>query len=97
MTSLVAVRGLTKTFTLHIQGGVQLPVLRGVELSVDAGECIVLGDPSGAGKSTLLRTRSSRRACTETSRPPVGSSMKTRRGSVTRLRAICRRWRMPPE
>src|SRR5262249_57983454 len=56
MTSLVAVRGLTKTFTLHIQGGVQLPVLRGVELSVDPGECVVLGDPSGAGKSTLLRT-----------------------------------------
>ena len=56
MTSLIAVRGLTKTFTLHIQGGVQLPVLRGVELSVDAGECVVLGDPSGAGKSTLLRT-----------------------------------------
>jgi hypothetical protein len=23
--------------------------------------------------------------------------MKTRRGPVTRLRAICRRWRMPPE
>ena len=56
MTSLVALRGLTKTFTLHVQGGVQLPVLRGVDLSVDPGECVVLGDPSGAGKSTLLRT-----------------------------------------
>jgi alpha-D-ribose 1-methylphosphonate 5-triphosphate synthase subunit PhnL len=56
VTPLVAVRGLTKTFTLHIQGDVELPVLRGVELSVDAGECVVLGDPSGAGKSTLLRT-----------------------------------------
>src|SRR5690606_28039451 len=47
--------------------------------------------------ATSPRRRSSRRACTETSRPPVGSSMKTRRGWVTRLRAICRRWRMPPE
>ena len=50
--------------------------------------------PSSA---TRPRSRSSSRACTETSRPPVGSSMKTRRGRVTRLRAICRRWRMPPE
>ena len=43
------------------------------------------------------RSRSSRRACTETSRPEVGSSMNTRRGRVTRLRAICRRCCMPPE
>lgn len=50
--------------------------------------------PSSATKA---RIRSSSRACTETSRPPVGSSMKTRRGWVTKLRAICRRWRMPPE
>jgi alpha-D-ribose 1-methylphosphonate 5-triphosphate synthase subunit PhnL len=56
VTPVVEVRGLTKTFTLHIQGGVELSVLRGVELSVDSGECVVLGDPSGAGKSTLLRT-----------------------------------------
>ena len=56
MTSAVAVRGLTKTFTLHTQGGVELPVLRGVELAVDPGECVVLADPSGAGKSTLLRS-----------------------------------------
>ncbi len=40
---------------------------------------------------TSPRTRSSRRACTDTSSPPVGSSMNTRRGSVTRLRAICSR------
>jgi hypothetical protein len=43
------------------------------------------------------RSRSSNRACTETSRPPVGSSMKTRRGRVTRVRAICSRCCMPPE
>jgi alpha-D-ribose 1-methylphosphonate 5-triphosphate synthase subunit PhnL len=49
------IHGLGKTFTLHVQGGVTLPVLREVRLAVHPGECVVLGDPSGAGKSTLLR------------------------------------------
>jgi alpha-D-ribose 1-methylphosphonate 5-triphosphate synthase subunit PhnL len=55
VTPAVAVRRLTKTFTLHMQDGVELPVLRGVDLSVEPGECVVLTDASGAGKSTLLR------------------------------------------
>jgi alpha-D-ribose 1-methylphosphonate 5-triphosphate synthase subunit PhnL len=49
------VEALDKTFTLHLQGGVRIPVLRGEELTVHAGECVVLAGPSGAGKSTLLR------------------------------------------
>jgi alpha-D-ribose 1-methylphosphonate 5-triphosphate synthase subunit PhnL len=47
--------GLGKSFTLHLQGGVTLPVLRGVDLVVGPGECVALSGPSGAGKSTLMR------------------------------------------
>ena len=49
------VRDLDKTFTLHVQGGVELSVLRRVSLRVWPGECVIIDAPSGAGKSTLLR------------------------------------------
>lgn len=52
---MIDIRGLRKTFTLHHQHGAVLPVLGDVNLSVDAGECVVLAGESGAGKSTLIR------------------------------------------
>jgi alpha-D-ribose 1-methylphosphonate 5-triphosphate synthase subunit PhnL len=55
MSPLIDVRGLDKSFRLHNQGGLLIPVLRGLDLAVGAGECVVLAGPSGAGKSTLLR------------------------------------------
>ena len=55
MATRLDIRDLEKTFVLYNQGGVRLPVLKGVTLKVDPGECVVLHGPSGAGKSTLLR------------------------------------------
>lgn len=55
MTTMLSIEGLAKTFTLHTQGGVRIPVFAGLDLTVAAGECVVLNGPSGAGKSTLLR------------------------------------------
>jgi len=52
---MIRVRGLSKTFVLHNQGGVELPVLSAVDLDVEPGECVALHGVSGAGKSTLLK------------------------------------------
>ncbi len=47
---------LQKRFTLHLQGGLPIPVLHGLSFTVGAGECVVLSGPSGAGKTTVLRS-----------------------------------------
>ncbi|MBJ6131623.1 phosphonate C-P lyase system protein PhnL [Ochrobactrum sp. Q0168] len=51
----LVVSGVTKTFTMHLQGGIELPVVHGVSFELNAGECAVLGGPSGAGKSSILK------------------------------------------
>ena len=55
MTALIETLALSKTFTLHGRGGLQLPVFSGIDLSVRAGECLALTGHSGSGESSLLR------------------------------------------
>ncbi|MDA5544861.1 phosphonate C-P lyase system protein PhnL [Yersinia rochesterensis] len=57
MTPLqLKVENLSKTFVLHHQHGIRLPVLHQTSLEVSSGECVVLHGHSGSGKSTLLRS-----------------------------------------
>ena len=52
---MLQLKKVTKRFTLHHQNGTELNVLNDVDMSVAAGECVVLDGPSGMGKSTLLK------------------------------------------
>ena len=55
MTAMIDITDAKKTFTMHLQGGVELPVVHGVSFQVQPGECVVLSGPSGAGKSSILK------------------------------------------
>lgn len=52
---LLQATDLSKTFTLHNQGGTRLPVFDTLDIKLHAGDCLALVGPSGAGKSSLIR------------------------------------------
>lgn len=55
MSTVLELAAVSKTFWMHLQGGIRLPVVSGVAFDVKAGECAVLAGPSGAGKSSILK------------------------------------------
>jgi alpha-D-ribose 1-methylphosphonate 5-triphosphate synthase subunit PhnL len=52
---MIRIENLSKSFTLHNQGGTVIPVMAGAALTAGPGECVGLTGQSGSGKSTLMR------------------------------------------
>jgi alpha-D-ribose 1-methylphosphonate 5-triphosphate synthase subunit PhnL len=55
MTTPLIVHEVRKSFTMHLRGGIELPVVNDVHFSLKSGQCAVLGGPSGVGKSSILK------------------------------------------
>jgi alpha-D-ribose 1-methylphosphonate 5-triphosphate synthase subunit PhnL len=55
MTTPLVVHEVRKSFTMHLRGGLELPVVNDVHFALKSGQCAVLGGPSGVGKSSILK------------------------------------------
>ncbi|HXZ37717.1 MAG TPA: ATP-binding cassette domain-containing protein, partial [Thermodesulfobacteriota bacterium] len=51
MSELIRVEHLTKIYYL---GEVQVPALKGMDLTIEPGECVAIMGASGSGKSTFM-------------------------------------------
>ncbi|WP_349363103.1 MAG: phosphonate C-P lyase system protein PhnL [Roseitalea porphyridii] len=49
------VSDVAKSFTMHLRGGIEIPVVDRVDFAIETGRCAVLGGPSGIGKSSILK------------------------------------------
>ena len=55
MGEVLTVSDLSKSFTLHLQGGTTIPVFENLSFTASAGEALAITGPSGIGKSSLLK------------------------------------------
>lgn len=55
METVLELSDIHKAFTLHQQGGVNIPVFSGLDAHVMKGEAVAITGPSGRGKSSLLK------------------------------------------
>lgn len=53
--TIIRLKDVAKSFTMHLRGGAQLSVVSGVSFEVSESECVVLSGPSGSGKSSILK------------------------------------------